>query len=100
MLADDSWFTTFGAVTLVRREDFGLIQERRLRRDDDGLEIEIGIGGRDWATIDPIDAGTARVVRDGMCTSCSTRNSYCTGQRRPSPMRRTSRGRPRCRCRR
>ena len=49
---------------LVRSEDFGLLQERRLRRSD-GLEVEVAIGGRAWAALPP-DPGSARVVRNGM----------------------------------
>ena len=68
LLADDatSWFRIFGAdVELIRCADFGLLQERRLRRSD-GLVVEVAIGAPDWAATDPPDAGSARVVRDGM----------------------------------
>src|SRR5205807_7957968 len=37
-----SWFSVFGeGAELVRSEDFGPLQERRLRRRD-GLEVEVG----------------------------------------------------------
>jgi predicted nucleotidyltransferase len=66
LLGSTSWFTLFGDdVRLVRSEDFGLLQERRLRRTD-GLEVEVGIGTPEWAATDPPDEGSARVVRDGM----------------------------------
>ena len=68
LLSEDatSWFSVFGeGVELVRSEDFGLLQERRLRRPD-GLEVEVGVGGPDWAATNPPDDGSARVVRDGM----------------------------------
>jgi len=29
------------------------------------LEVEVGIGPLSWAQIDPVDAGTRRVVTDG-----------------------------------
>jgi hypothetical protein len=32
----------------------------------DGREVEFGITTVDWARIDPVDAGTRRVVADGM----------------------------------
>ena len=67
-LAATSWFSTFGDDTvLVRSADFGAIQERRLRLPD-GLLVEVGIGTPDWAWMDPVDAGTERVVRDGIVT--------------------------------
>lgn len=67
LLGSTSWFTAFGrGVQLVRSEDFGLLQERRLRLTD-GLEVEVCIGGPDWAATSPPDAGSARVVLDGMC---------------------------------
>jgi uncharacterized protein len=30
-----------------------------------GLEIEVDIGSPSWAAAEPLDPGTARVVRDG-----------------------------------
>lgn len=67
LLDSTSWLATFGhGVDLVRSQDFGLIQERRLRLTD-GLEVEVGIGEPDWAATDPPDEGSARVIRDGMC---------------------------------
>lgn len=66
LLGTSAWFQVFGEDSeLVRSEDFGPIQERRLRRPD-GLEVELGIGRPHWAATEPPDAGTARVVRDGM----------------------------------
>jgi predicted nucleotidyltransferase len=60
-----AWFSLFGEnVELVRSSDFGAIQERRLRLND-GLVVEVGVGAREWASICPLDPGTARVVRDG-----------------------------------
>lgn len=65
LLDDRSWFTAFGKdAVLVGERDFGLVQERRLRRPD-GLEVEVGIAGPAWAAVPP-DTGTSQVVRDGM----------------------------------
>jgi hypothetical protein len=58
------WFTHFGSVTLVGQRQFGEVTERRLRRGD-GVDIEIGLAPLSWAETDPVDAGTARVVREG-----------------------------------
>ena len=68
LLSEGSWFGVFGSgATLVRSGDFGVIQERRLRRPD-GLEVEVevGIGGLGWATAEPADVGSLRVAREGM----------------------------------
>jgi hypothetical protein len=61
------WFTHFGSVTLVGQREFGDVTERRLRRGD-GVDIEIGLALLSWADTDPVDAGTARVVREGFTT--------------------------------
>ena len=58
------WLAHFGSVELVRQRQFGHVHERRLRRSD-GIEVEVGLASLAWAGIDPVDAGTARVVRDG-----------------------------------
>ena len=58
------WFTHFGSVASVGQRQFGDVTERRLRRGD-GVDIEIGLAPLSWADTDPVDAGTARVVRDG-----------------------------------
>jgi hypothetical protein len=52
-------------VDVVRTADFGAIQERRLRLTN-GLVIEVGIAKPSWADANPLDAGTERVVRDGL----------------------------------
>jgi Nucleotidyltransferase domain len=58
------WFTHFGSVTLVEQRHFGDVTERRLRRGD-GVDIEIGLAPLSWAETNPVDTGTARVVREG-----------------------------------
>jgi uncharacterized protein len=58
------WFTHFGSVTSVGQRQFGDVTERRLRRGD-GVDIEIGLAPLSWAETDPLDRGTARVVREG-----------------------------------
>lgn len=60
----DDWFTHFGKVALVGRRRFGEVTERRLRRSD-GVEVEVGLAPLSWAATNPVDAGTARVVREG-----------------------------------
>jgi len=45
-------------------QQWGAIAERRIVLPS-GLEVEVGIGPLSWAQIDPVDAGTRRVVTDG-----------------------------------
>jgi predicted nucleotidyltransferase len=66
VLDTTAWFSAFGdGVDLVRSADFGALQERRLRLRD-ALVVEVGLGRPEWARTDPVDPGTARVVRDGL----------------------------------
>ena len=64
LLADDTWLHRFGALRSVGREDWGLVQSRRVLYDD-GLEVEFGVTAAAWLATDPLDPGTARVIRDG-----------------------------------
>jgi GrpB-like predicted nucleotidyltransferase (UPF0157 family)/predicted nucleotidyltransferase len=63
--ASTEWLSAFGSPPLVRREQFGLISERRVRLDS-GLDVEFGIGPPQWASTTPIDAGTRRVAQQGL----------------------------------
>jgi len=63
-LQDDRWLSTFGQVTRVQDEDWGHVQSRRVFYAD-GLEVEFGITTPQWAKVDPVDAGTPRVISDG-----------------------------------
>lgn len=66
LLTSTEWFAMFGAdVSLVRAADFGAVQERRLLTAD-GHEVEVGIARPSWAAVDPVDPGTAAVVRRSM----------------------------------
>jgi hypothetical protein len=58
------WFARFGSVVLHGQRQFGDVTERRLQRTD-GVEIEVGLTAPSWADTDPLDSGTARVVREG-----------------------------------
>jgi rhodanese-related sulfurtransferase len=61
---DDTWIAALGAREIVRRRSWGALEERRLRLPT-GLEVEVGVGPPGWAASDPVDAGTAEVVRNG-----------------------------------
>ena len=65
-LEHDDWFPAVGAsAKLIRNEDFGVIQERRLLLPS-GLEVEVGFGLPSWAATEPVDDGTRRVASEGM----------------------------------
>lgn len=63
-LGDDGWTRGLGASSILRRKSWGAVTERRLAHAS-GLELDVGIVRRSWASVAPVDAGTARVVRDG-----------------------------------
>lgn len=63
-LRDHGWVSMFGKVTECRREDYGRVTSVRAYYES-GLEVEYGFSTPDWAAA-PIDAGTWRVVSDGM----------------------------------
>ena len=62
---DEGWIGELvPGAELVRRGNWGAIEERRVRLPS-GLEVEIGIGRPSWASTDPLDDGTRRVVEAG-----------------------------------
>ncbi|WP_350279852.1 GNAT family N-acetyltransferase [Kribbella sp. HUAS MG21] len=65
-LESDDWLGAFGAVAVVRREQWGpQVREVRIQRAS-GLEVEVDITATAWAATDPVDPGTRRVVTDGV----------------------------------
>jgi hypothetical protein len=62
---DAGWATDLGAAKIVRTRSWGPLTERRLLLPS-GLEVEVGVVLPLWASTDPVDAGTRRVVTDGM----------------------------------
>lgn len=63
-LDDDRWAENFGRVTELKKEDYQLVQERRVFYDN-GLEVEYGITTPEWVKIDPVEPGTRKVITDG-----------------------------------
>ncbi len=64
--ADTHWISILGRrARLVRTRRWGPITERRVRLAS-GLHVELGIGPPSWATTDPLDPGTSRVISDGL----------------------------------
>lgn len=58
------WIEQFGVVERRRIEDYGKLVSVRAWYAD-GREIEYGITDASWAAL-PLDAGTQRVISDGM----------------------------------
>lgn len=52
------------AAPVVRHTEWGPLSERRVRLDS-GFEVEFGFVPLSWASTDPVDPGTADVVRNG-----------------------------------
>ena len=65
-VADDRWIAAAVGqdASVVRTQEWGPLTERRVRLSS-GLEVEFGFVAPSWAAQDPVDPGTARVVRDG-----------------------------------
>jgi hypothetical protein len=61
---NQAWVSLFGEVAECREEDWGKVTSLRTFYED-GLEVEYGFTRSDWADM-PIDAGSLRVVSDGM----------------------------------
>lgn len=63
-LRDRTWLRALGTVETVAVEEWGAITSLRVRYAG-GREVELGLTTPQWASVDPVDLGTARVVRDG-----------------------------------
>ncbi|HEV2706790.1 MAG TPA: nucleotidyltransferase domain-containing protein [Pyrinomonadaceae bacterium] len=63
-LRERSWVSLFGEAAEWREEDYGRLTSVRVFYGE-GLEVEYGFAAPDWAEL-PVDAGTRRVVTDGM----------------------------------
>jgi predicted nucleotidyltransferase len=61
--ADHRWAETLGPVRQAQTEAWGKVTSLRVWYSK-GLEVEFGITAPDWSR-PPLDAGTARVLRDG-----------------------------------
>jgi hypothetical protein len=75
---DRSWVSQFGEESECRIEDWGKVTSLRTFYKD-GLEVEYGFTTPDWAKI-PMDAGSLRVVSDGMKILFDAQNILSTVQ--------------------
>jgi uncharacterized protein len=60
----EDWIGELGAERLVVTRSWGPVTERRLALPS-GLEVEVGVALPSWAAVDPVDAGSRRVMTDG-----------------------------------
>jgi predicted nucleotidyltransferase len=64
-LDDCDWIDRFPGATLLATRRWGALTERRLVLVDE-TEVDFGVARTSWASIRPLDPGTARVARDGL----------------------------------
>ena len=64
--ASEAWasMAVLQPAEMIRTQEWGPMSERRIRLAS-GLQIEFGFASPNWAETNPVDPGTARVVRDG-----------------------------------
>ena len=58
------WVSAFGQPCRIDHEDWGAVQSVRVFYAN-GSEVEFGLCRPSWASTDPVDPGTAHVIRDG-----------------------------------
>jgi predicted nucleotidyltransferase len=63
-LSQLNWHSIGSPIAEWQDADYGVVWSRHLRLVD-GIKIELGFGPLAWASVDPIDAGTSRVISDG-----------------------------------
>lgn len=63
----EEWASELGATAVIGTREWGAVTERRLVMPG-GLEVAVGVGRASWASTDPLDEGTARVVAMGLIT--------------------------------
>ena len=64
-LIDSSGTTNYGVIEKQQTEQYGLVTSLRIWYVS-GLEVEYGITDERWVAL-PLDAGTKRVISDGLC---------------------------------
>ena len=64
-IVSTGWWGFLDRAELIATRQWGPLTERRVALPS-GLEIEFGIVPPSWASIDPPDPGTVRVVGDGL----------------------------------
>jgi predicted nucleotidyltransferase len=62
---DATWANVLPGAVIVKTRSWGSLTERRLALPS-GLEVEVGVALPSWASTEPVDPGTRRVVADGL----------------------------------
>jgi uncharacterized protein len=63
-VSECKWLERFGTVKSESYEDWGGVKTRRVFFEE-GIEVEFNFAHSSWASINPVDPGTYRVVSDG-----------------------------------
>lgn len=61
----EDWAAELGAGAVLASAQRGVLTEHRLRLSC-GLDLDVAVGSAQWASVYPVDPGTARVVRGGL----------------------------------
>lgn len=61
----DDWAAELDVAGFIGLRNWGALTERRAITSTN-IEVEFGITTPAWASVDPVDDGTRRVVRDGI----------------------------------
>ena len=62
-LKNTEWIETFGESKISKKENWGAVEFIRVFYKT-GYEVEFGFANSIWASIDPLDRGTQKVVSD------------------------------------
>lgn len=63
-LENNGWIDSFGKVKEIINEDYKTVQVKRVFYKN-SLEVEFGITTSEWATVDSVDEGTEKVIKNG-----------------------------------
>lgn len=63
-IKNNSWASQFGEIASQKEEVWGMVKTLRVEYKD-GLEVEFNFSTLNWASTDPIDEGSKRVMTDG-----------------------------------
>lgn len=63
-IADTKWLEQCGTVVRIQREDYGNLRSVRVHFREAG-EFEFGFSSPAWVSVDPIEAGTRSVIKNG-----------------------------------
>jgi len=63
-IKDQSWISNFGIMTNSKLENWGAVKTIRVFFENKD-EVEFNFSTKSWAEINPLDAGTKKVMSDG-----------------------------------